>query len=40
MFLHARELSFDHPATGQRVVLAAPLPTECTALLARLTDVH
>jgi 23S rRNA pseudouridine955/2504/2580 synthase len=25
MFLHARELHFDHPATGQRVTLDAPL---------------
>ena len=35
MFLHARELSFDHPATGERVALHAPLPAECETLLAR-----
>ena len=36
MFLHARELSFDHPATGQRLTLTAPMPSECTELLAAL----
>ncbi|MDP3612482.1 MAG: RluA family pseudouridine synthase, partial [Rubrivivax sp.] len=35
MFLHARELAFDHPATGQRITLNAPLPPECETLLAR-----
>jgi 23S rRNA pseudouridine955/2504/2580 synthase len=33
MFLHARELAFDHPTTGQRVSLHAPLPPGCVALL-------
>ena len=36
MFLHARRLAFDHPATGQRIELAADLPTECQQLLASL----
>jgi 23S rRNA pseudouridine955/2504/2580 synthase len=36
MFLHARQLSFDHPASGERMTLAAPLPDECTTLLADL----
>ena len=36
MFLHARRLAFDHPATGERIELNAPLPAECTALLSRL----
>jgi 23S rRNA pseudouridine955/2504/2580 synthase len=36
MFLHARQLSFDHPASGERITLAAPLPSECTTLLAEL----
>jgi 23S rRNA pseudouridine955/2504/2580 synthase len=36
MFLHARRLSFDHPADGRRVELEAPLPAECEALLALL----
>jgi 23S rRNA pseudouridine955/2504/2580 synthase len=33
MFLHARELAFDHPATGERITLRAPLPAECDTLL-------
>jgi len=33
MFLHARQLAFDHPATGERITLAAPLPPECSAVL-------
>jgi len=36
MFLHARHLSFDHPAHGERIELEAPLPPECAALLAAL----
>jgi 23S rRNA pseudouridine955/2504/2580 synthase len=36
MFLHARRLAFDHPATGARVELFAPLPAECETLLALL----
>lgn len=33
MFLHARQLAFDHPATGERITVQAPLPAECAALL-------
>ncbi|WP_245909454.1 RluA family pseudouridine synthase [Sphaerotilus hippei] len=33
MFLHARQLAFDHPATGERIELRAPLPPECETLL-------
>ena len=36
MFLHARQLAFDHPASGERITLTAPLPTECETLLATL----
>jgi 23S rRNA pseudouridine955/2504/2580 synthase len=36
MFLHARELAFDHPATGERITLGAPLPAECETLLGVL----
>ena len=36
MFLHARELSFDHPASGERITLRADLPPECDTLLAEL----
>ena len=33
MFLHARQLAFDHPASGERITLAAPLPADCETLL-------
>ncbi len=33
MFLHARELAFDHPADGRRLALEAALPADCAALL-------
>jgi 23S rRNA pseudouridine955/2504/2580 synthase len=36
MFLHARELAFEHPATGQRITLQAALPPECEALCETL----
>jgi len=36
MFLHARVLAFDHPASGERVTLEAPLPADCATLLAQL----
>jgi 23S rRNA pseudouridine955/2504/2580 synthase len=36
MFLHARRLAFDHPASGERVELTAPLPAECLSLLTHL----
>jgi len=38
MFLHARELAFDHPASGERLVLQSELPADCRALLAQLRD--
>jgi len=28
MFLHAWRLQFDHPASGERIALQAPLPPE------------
>lgn len=33
MFLHAWRLQFDHPATGERIALEAPLPGELDALV-------
>ena len=36
MFLHARELAFDHPASGERITLAAALPADCNTLLNNL----
>ncbi len=37
MFLHARRLRLQHPATGEVIELAAALPAECQALLKRLS---
>ena len=34
MFLHARELAFDHPADGRRITLQAPLPAAFATLAA------
>ena len=36
MFLHARRLRFDHPASGEAIELEAPLPSECRDLLQHL----
>ncbi len=38
MFLHARDLGFNHPASGQRITLHAPLPPECQKLCAALAS--
>jgi 23S rRNA pseudouridine955/2504/2580 synthase len=40
MFLHARRLAFDHPASGERLELTAALPAECATLLAHLSEPH
>lgn len=40
MFLHARRLAFDHPASGERLTLEAPLPPECVTLTTRLSEPH
>jgi len=36
MFLHARRLRFQHPASGEVIELESPLPAECEAFLATL----
>ena len=36
-FLHAAELSFDHPTTGERVQFTSPLPEDLATFLAALT---
>ncbi len=36
MFLHARRLRFEHPASGEVIELQVPLPPECQQLLAAL----
>ena len=35
-FLHAAELSFDHPVTGERMTFTSPLPPDLAAFLATL----
>ena len=35
-FLHAAELSFDHPTTGARLTFESPLPADLTSFLATL----
>lgn len=37
MFLHARRLRFEHPATAEEIELEAPVPAECEAFLQALT---
>ncbi|MEX0795814.1 MAG: RluA family pseudouridine synthase [Acidimicrobiia bacterium] len=36
IFLHAGELSFAHPVTGETVVVASPLPADLSAVLSSL----
>jgi 23S rRNA pseudouridine955/2504/2580 synthase len=36
MFLHARRLRFEHPASGEEIELGAPLPAECETFLHAL----
>ena len=36
MFLHAALLRFEHPVSGEKLEVRAPLPAECEALLAAL----
>lgn len=35
LFLHAQTLSFIHPATGERIAFASPLPPDLEAVIAR-----
>ena len=35
LFLHAAELAFEHPQSGERLTVAAPLPEAFAALLAQ-----
>src|SRR5258706_11944302 len=36
LMLHARELAFDHPSSGQRLTFETPLPQDMQAVLATL----
>ncbi len=38
MFLHAHQITFTHPDTGQTVTLNAPLPPECERFLSGLEN--
>ncbi len=38
MFLHAKEIAFTHPVSGERVRFESPLPPDLAAYLASLTD--
>jgi hypothetical protein len=39
MFLHAAELTFVHPATGERLTVRSPLPPELEAFrLAQIAE--
>jgi 23S rRNA pseudouridine955/2504/2580 synthase len=38
MFLHAKELAFTHPATGERVRFESPLPRDLAGFLEGLSD--
>ena len=37
-WLHAVELAFDHPATGERITVASPYPEDLETALARLAE--
>lgn len=37
-FLHAQELTFTHPVTGEKLTLSAPLPAELKELLIQLRE--
>ena len=39
-FLHAAELSFDHPTTGDRLTFTSPLPADLSSFLATLEPAH
>jgi 23S rRNA pseudouridine955/2504/2580 synthase len=36
MFLHAYQITFQHPETGKPLTLKAPLPPECERFLVSL----
>jgi 23S rRNA pseudouridine955/2504/2580 synthase len=40
MFLHAARLVFDHPITGERMTIEAPLPADLTAFLDTLNHAQ
>ena len=40
MFLHAHSLTLNHPLTGERLQIEAPLPEDLTGLVRRLDAQH
>jgi 23S rRNA pseudouridine955/2504/2580 synthase len=36
MFLHARQVTFAHPVSGERVKIASPLPVDLASFLVAL----
>tara|TARA_X000001036_G_C20123543_1_gene580282 strand:+ start:90 stop:410 length:321 start_codon:yes stop_codon:yes gene_type:complete len=36
MMLHANQLELDHPTTGQRMAVSAPLPSQYTTIRSKL----
>ncbi|OFZ72903.1 MAG: RNA pseudouridine synthase [Betaproteobacteria bacterium RBG_16_64_9] len=38
MFLHAAQMSFDHPVTGARLTVVSPLPAELKRVVTELTE--
>jgi 23S rRNA pseudouridine955/2504/2580 synthase len=40
MFLHARRLRFEHPATGEVIELEAPVPAEFDRLTTALQPLR
>jgi len=35
-FLHAEELGFDHPITGERISMQSPLPADLAAVIDQI----
>jgi 23S rRNA pseudouridine955/2504/2580 synthase len=40
MFLHAAKLAFDHPITGERMTVEAPLPADLASFLDTLNHAQ
>ena len=40
MFLHAAQLSFEHPISGERMLIEAPLPAELATFLDNLKNAQ
>lgn len=40
MFLHAHQISFTHPGSGEPVTLNAPLPADCMRFIESLEKLH